>query len=64
MTSLYDDLSCGDIHAVMRENATRETLKLRGDVVAVWQSNGPRRPDVARDIADSCVAVRARGMGR
>jgi hypothetical protein len=64
MTSLYDDLSCGDIHEIMRENATRETLKLSGDVVAVWHSNGPVRPDIARDIADSCVAVRARRMGR
>jgi hypothetical protein len=66
-SSMYDGDYCGNLHDTVRamdESATRETLKLSGDVVAVWHSNGPVRPDVARDIADSCVAVRARRMGR
>ena len=55
---------CGSIHDLMRENAARERARISGETLAVWQTNGPRRPDVARDITDACIAVRARRGGR
>ena len=61
---MYDGDLCGDIHEIMRENATRETLKLSGEVVAFHFTNRPYDARAERDIVSAYVAVRARGMGR